>query len=65
MKSRYQKRKEAEERADVSSALSPKERLRILYSKFGKNEGAKRERARLNKQILLEKKSEKNPKKKK
>jgi hypothetical protein len=59
MKTPEKKRKEAEDRADITSALSPKERLRILDSKFGKNEGAKRERNRLKKQILLEGKSEK------
>ena len=59
MKPQYQRRKEAEARADITAALSPKERLRILDSKFGKNEGATKERARLKKQILLEKKGEK------
>ena len=62
MKPQHQRRKEAEARADNTAALSPKKRLRILDSKFGKNEGAKRERARLNKQILPEKKSEKKKK---
>tara|TARA_R100000963_G_C4642377_1_gene106015 strand:- start:2164 stop:2352 length:189 start_codon:yes stop_codon:yes gene_type:complete len=62
MKPRHQKRKEAEARADNTAALSPKERLRILDSKFGKNEGAMKERARLKKQILLEKTGEKKKK---
>jgi len=62
MKPQHQRRKEAEARADNTAALSPKERLRILDSKFGKNEGATKERARLKKQILLEKTGEKKKK---
>ena len=63
MKSKHQKRKEAEDRANITAALSPKRRLRILDFQFGKNEGATKERARLKKQILLEKQGEKKKKK--
>lgn len=52
-RSKLEKNKEAEERADKRSKRSHKDQLAILDSKFGKGVGATKERERLN--ALLEK----------
>ncbi len=52
MKSRKnQRRIEAEKRQEKRQARSPEQQLELLNNKLGKDQGAKKERARLLKQI--------------
>lgn len=63
MKSKLEKNKEAEERAKARSKRSHKDQLALLDAKFGSNQGAAKERARL--KGLIESAIEKVEKKKK
>jgi hypothetical protein len=63
MKARkQQKREEAEARQAIRNTYSPFDQIKRLNNKFGLNEGAKRERARLLKLIEAEKPNKKGSK---
>ena len=51
MKSKSEKRLEAEQRDEEYNKLSPEAKLSKLDNMFGKGKGAKKQRERLNKEI--------------
>ena len=54
MKEKKMKREEAELRKNEYSVLSAKEKLDLLDGKLGKGVGAKKQRARLNRELVKE-----------
>ena len=62
---REQHRQEAEARQEERNARHPREQLRFLDERLGKDQGAKRERARLEGQIEKEKFNKKKKENKK
>lgn len=51
MKAKETKRKEAKARAEEYEELSPEVKVALLDRKFGKGKGAKKQRAKLEKEI--------------
>jgi len=61
---REQHRQEAEARQEERNARHPREQLRLLDERLGKDQGARRERARLANQIEKENNTKKKENKK-
>lgn len=54
MKSKADKREEANKRQDESNKLTTRQKIDLLDKKYGKGKGAERQRARLNKKLEKE-----------